>query len=75
MDVYNDSNPIIFGIPHDDIQSCDVTTVLTGLNSFLDSENALFWLSRISNMSRHFHERLLRRNQLHRSMSPVRDKN
>lgn len=49
MDVYNNSNPFIFGIPYDDIQSCDITTVLTALNSFLESrERVVFGRGRFT---------------------------
>lgn len=49
MDVYNNSNPFIFGIPYDDIQSCDITTVLSALNSFLESrERVVFGRGRFT---------------------------
>lgn len=42
-DLYNSANPIIFGVPYDDIKSGDVNTVLSALNSFLDTRERLIW--------------------------------
>jgi hypothetical protein len=43
MEIYNTTNPIFFGIPHDDVQACDTTTVLTALNSFLETQERVAW--------------------------------
>ena len=35
--VYQGDGPVVLGIPHEDVISCDVTTVANALNGFLDS--------------------------------------
>jgi hypothetical protein len=35
--VYDGDGPVILGIPHEDVLACDVTTVVTVLNGFLES--------------------------------------
>ncbi len=42
MNIYNKANPV-FGIPYDDVKSCNINTVLTALNSFLDTRERVIW--------------------------------
>ncbi len=41
MNIYETDNPVFFGVPYDDIQSGDLSTVLDMLQGFLQSQDAV----------------------------------
>ena len=43
MNIYTAPNPIFFGIPYADVLSSETITVLTALNSFLETRERVVW--------------------------------